>query len=118
MTPEMLVTVSLTPVVFTPGDGPEGPDELLAPPSPQAETYTLPVAQRGGPPITRIVGAWHTPVDNVAGITAFARLDVEPSERQPGTVEMTVSAKPGQRGRVRLRVTVLCAVAAGGRGQY
>lgn len=118
MTAGGLVTISLTPVVYTEGSGPEGPGELLAPYTPRAETYDLPIASRGGPPIGRIVGVWHTPVDNVQAITAFSRLDVLPPEGPTPSVQLIVSGQPGQQGRIRLRITVLCEVGMPGRGGF
>lgn len=52
MSADGLVTISLTPVVYTEGAGPDGPDELLAPPTPRVGTYDLPVAvvpEQSGP---------------------------------------------------------------------
>ena len=118
MTPDGLVTLSITPVVYTEGAGPEGPDELFAPPLPQAESYELPFTTRSGPPIARVVGVWHTPVDNLAAITAFGQIDVEPLERSTTSVLLRVSAQPGQQGRMRLRITVLCEVGGASRRSY
>lgn len=118
MTAEGLVTLSITPVVYTPGAGPEGPDELLAPPLPQAGTYELPFAPRGGPPIARVVGVWYAPVDNVTAITAFAQLDVLPVERSTTSVVLRVSSQPEQQGRLRLRITVLCELGGAPRRAY
>ena len=118
MSADGLVTISLTPVVYTEGAGPDGPGEFLAPPTPRVGTYDLPVAARGGPPIGRIVGVWHTPVDNVQAITAFARLDVLPAEGPAPGVQLLVSGMPGQRGRLRLRITVLCEIGRPDRGRY
>lgn len=112
-----LVTLNITPVIYTEGAGPESRDELLAPYSPQSQVYELPLAP-GGAPIGRVVGVWHAPVHNVAAIVAFDQLDVAPSERTPGNVLISVSAKPGQQGRLRLRITALCEVSGARRGGY
>ena len=112
-----IVVVSLTPVVYTEGAGSPGPNELLAPTG-QVATYELPVAGPRGEPSGRVIGAWHTPVDNISSITAFVRLDVVPSQQNPSGVQLSASGQPGQQGRIRLRITVLCEVGGAQRGGY
>ena len=73
---------------------------------------------RGGPPIARVVGVWHTPVDNVAAMTAFAQLDLLPIARSTTSVLLRASAKPEQQGRLRLRIMVLCEVGGAPRRAY
>ncbi len=111
-----IIVVSLTPVVFTEGAGSPGPNELLAPTG-QVATYELPVAGPRGEAL-QVIGAWHTPVDNVSSLAAFSRLDVIPSQQNPAGVELTASGQPGQQGRIRLRITVLCEVGGARRGGY
>ncbi|CAA9562060.1 MAG: hypothetical protein AVDCRST_MAG18-1170 [uncultured Thermomicrobiales bacterium] len=110
-----LQVLSVTVVVYTEGDGPEGPQELLAPTG-RVGTYELPLAGGGGG--VQVVGAWHTPVDNLPAITAFSRLDVVPSQQNPGGVVLTAAGQPGQRGRIRLRITALCEATTARRGGY
>lgn len=112
-----IVVVSLTPVVYTEGAGSPGPNELLAPAG-QVANYELPVAGPRGEPIGRVIGAWHTPVDNISSLTAFSRLDVIPSQQSPAGVQLSVAGQPGQQGRIRLRITVLCDLSGGQRGGY
>ncbi len=102
-----IVVVGLTPVVYTQGAGSPGPNELLSPTG-QVPTDELPVAGPRGEPIGRVIGAWHTPVDNVSSLGAFARLDVVPSPQNPSGVQVSASRQSGHRGRIRLRITVLC----------
>ncbi len=97
-----IVVVSLTPVVYTEGAGAPGPEELLAPAG-QVAAYELPVAGPRGEAL-QVIGAWHTPVDNVSALGAFARLDVVPSPQHPGAVQLSASAQPGQQGRIRPRM--------------
>ena len=112
-----IFVASLTPVVYTEGEGSPGPNELLAPAG-QVATYELPVTGPRGEAVGQVVGAWHTPVDNVSSLVAFTRLDVLPSQQHPGGVQLSVSGVPGQRGRLRLRITVLCEMAGARRGGY
>ena len=112
-----IVVVSLTPVVYTEGAGSPGPNELLAPAG-QVANYELPVAGPRGEPIGQVIGAWHTPVDNIASLGAFPRLDVIPSQRHPDGVQLSASGQPGQQGRIRLRITVLCELGGAQRGGY
>ena len=112
-----IVVVSLTPVVFTEGQGSPGPDELLAPAG-RVAVYELPVTGLRGEALGPVVGAWHTPVDNLPALGAFARLDVLPSPRNPAGVQLSASGVPGQQGRIRLRITVLCEASGARRGGY
>ena len=111
-----IFVVSLTPVIFTEGAGNPGPNELLAPAG-QVGTYDLPV---GGPrgEAVRVLGAWHVPVDNLPSLGAFSRLDVIPSQEHPAAVQVTAAGVPGQQGRIRLRITVLCELGGQQRGGY
>lgn len=112
-----IVVVSLTPVVYTEGQGSPGPGELLAPAG-QVATYELAVAGPRGEAAGRVIGAWHTPVDNLPSLGAFARLDVTPSTQNPAGVQLSASGVPGQQGRIRLRITVLCDASGARRGGY
>ncbi len=112
-----IVVVSLTPVIYTEGSGSPGPNELLAPAG-QVANYELSVAGPRGEAIGQVIGAWHTPVDNVSSFGAFARLDVIPSQQNRAGVQLSVSGQPGQQGRIRLRITVLCELGGGQRGGY
>lgn len=111
-----IIVVSLTPVVYTEGAGSPGPEELLAPAG-QVANYELPVAGPRGEAL-QVIGAWHTPVDNVSSLGAFSRLDVIPSQQNRAGVQLSASAQPGQQGRIRLRITVLCELSGGQRGGY
>lgn len=112
-----LIIVSLTPVVYTEGAGSPGPNELLAPAG-QVATYELPVVGPRGEPVGQVVGAWHTPVDNLPSLVAFSRLDVVPSQQNPAGVQLSAAGQPGQQGRLRLRITVLCELGGARRGGY
>ncbi len=112
-----IFVVSLTPVVYTEGAGSPGPNELLAPAG-QVANYELPVAGPRGEAVGQVIGAWHTPVDNVSSLGAFSRLDVVPSQQNPAGVQLSASGQPGQQGRIRLRITVLCELGGGRRGGY
>ncbi len=101
-----LQVLSATIVVYTQGAGPESPEEFLAP-SGQVAAYEVPLVAPGNA-AGRVVGAWHTPIDNLPSLGAFVRLDVVPSEQHPGAVRLTASGQPGQQGRIRLRITALC----------
>jgi hypothetical protein len=76
------------------------------------------VAGPRGEPVGRVIGAWHTPVDNVSSLGAFARLDVVPSPQNPSGVQLSAPGQSGQQGRIRLRITVLCEVGGAPRGGY
>jgi len=96
------------------GDRFPGPEELLAPAG-QVVTYEFPVAGPRGE-VLQVIGAWHTPVDNVSSFGAFARLDVIPSPQHPGAVQLSASGQPGQQGRIRLRISALCELGSAPRG--
>lgn len=57
-------------------------------------------------------------MDNVSSFGAFSRLDVVPSQQNPSGVQLSASGQPGQEGRIRLRITVLCELGGGRRGGY
>ena len=90
--------ISLTPVVYTDGDGPFGPEELHAPYFPQKETHLL---HHGA---ERARGVWYTFLDNIPDGAAFHSIELA---LQGGNLSVTVSAQPGVVGRVRLTIYVL-----------
>ena len=74
------IVVSLTPVVYAEGAGSPGPNELLAPAG-QVANYELPMTGPRGEAVGQVIGAWHTPMDNISSLGAFSRLDVVPSQQ-------------------------------------
>jgi hypothetical protein len=81
-------------------------------------TDELAVAGPRGAAAGRVIGAWHTPADNLPALGAFARPEVTPSPQHPAGVQLSASGVPGQQGRIRLRITVLCGASGARRGGY
>jgi len=81
-------------------------------------TYELTVAGPRGEVAGWVIGAGHTPVDNLPSLGTFSHLDVIPSPQNPAGVQLSAVSVPGQQGRIRLRITVLCEAGGARRGGY
>jgi hypothetical protein len=92
--------ITVTPVIFTDGAGPFGPDELHAPYFPSKETHLV---HHGAGTTPRAL--WYTFLDNIPDGRAFHSIELANLDNDD--MNVTVSAQPGVVGRVRLTIYVL-----------